>query len=130
MKKIACLVVCFSLLLCSLVCFVGCGSSNDFAFAQGGAGVIGDSALMGRWVGDGQDSDFPRNMDLLKNGTGISYDSSATGAGAGFNWSTENGRFYTIVSGGRSNVWVYKISGGTLTLTSPDGKYSATYKKQ
>jgi hypothetical protein len=131
MKKYVSL-VCFSLLLSSLVCFVGCGSSGEVAFAQGGAGggsaVLIDPALAGRWVYAGKGVAIADKIDLLKDGTAIEY--RGDGTGSRDTWRAENGRLYLQVCWEDKMVWDYTISGTTLTLTTPDGKFSTTYKKQ
>jgi hypothetical protein len=138
MKKIVSLVVC-SLLLGSLVCFVGCGSSDvsEVAFAQGGAAVGGgsaiaiDPALVGRWVMEGKTTAaaFPGNIDLLRDGTGVK-DCSGSGVGTGVSWKTDRDRIYVMHVNGSVLVWDYKISGAILTFTFPDVSHRVTYKKQ
>jgi hypothetical protein len=135
MKKIVSLVVC-SLLLGSLVCFVGCGSNVDVsevAFAQSGAGAPAislDATLAGRWLVEGKERDFPLScMDLLKDGTGLldPY-RHVPSSGDRLDWRAENGRLYLFFTDGAC-VFNYKISGTTLTLTDVADE-STTYKKQ
>jgi len=114
------------ILMLAVVIFSAYVVSNE----NGDATIEGDSALVGRWVANKDDtSGFPPTMDLLKDGTGIANHGS-NGLGLGITWRVENGRFYMFRS---ATTWAavcdYKISGTTLTLSAESGD-SRTYTKQ
>lgn len=73
------------------------------------AGCSGSSALVGRWrLVEGPTRGNPENMELLKDGTGVS-----DGVG-GMTWKVENSRFYlTTPPLYRYNAasWSYTVSG-------------------
>ena len=72
------------------------------------------SSFPGRWYLFEGSKNYPDNVDLLKDGTGIADD-------AGFSWKLENGRFYIIHPFFGLSA-IYNISDTTLTLTKDDGE--------
>lgn len=109
-KRITASSVVLTLVLAMFFTFTGCGKSES-------------SALVGKWrIKEGYNS-VGYEMDLLKDGTGIAW------GGLGIIWKVENGRFYYSLPDGRAEIWNYKISGTTITLTNDDGK-TGTYEKQ
>ena len=116
-------------------------ASSAMSPATGSNSAISiDPALVGRWVTeDGKvNSDvYVGNMDLLRDGTGVQNYwgiSGGTPAGMGGTWRAENGCLYFFNQSGvnsqyTTNVYYYKVTGTTLTLTRGD-KGSATLKKR
>jgi len=88
--------------------------------------LVAPATFEGRWVVEGEPmvltgAPYPlRNMDVLKDGTGIVNPSlGGTGEGNPLTWKVENGRFYLFWHQGgtnRANVLDYNLSGSTLIL--------------
>jgi len=96
-------------------------ASSTEKSASTGKSSVSASALVGRWYLDKGPSGYPKDVDLLKDGTGIAED-------AGFTWKIENGRFYIIHPFFGLSA-IYNISGSTLTLTKDNGEVLIYLKK-
>jgi hypothetical protein len=81
----------------------------------------GTSALVGKWVPEGQDISSDQAVEFFKDGSGLLE-------GEGITWTAaENGRLTTEGDGWSQEVG-YNISGSTLTIILPNGN-SVKYKK-
>ncbi|MDR0474882.1 MAG: hypothetical protein LBH43_14555 [Treponema sp.] len=97
------------------------GRSSERTSAIPGRSSGRTSAIPGRWYLVEGPSGYPKDVDLLKDGSGIAQ-------GAGFTWKVENGRFYIIHPFFGLSA-IYNVSGTTLTLTKDDGEILKYQKK-
>jgi hypothetical protein len=75
----------------------------------------GKSGLVGRWYKiEGSGSSIPREIELLKDGTGFALQQAIT-------WKTENKRFY-VTHPGLAMTFDYELSGSKLELSNDDGQ--------
>jgi len=138
MQKLVVSAVVLTLVVVTLSTFVGCSQHDDLVFGQvpapggsGGSAPSLDPALVGRW--EHTTENWTEQLHLLKDGTALRYTNGIKGAGNGFTWRAENGRFYQFDNGGREGWWRdYKLSGTSLTFIVPerDGKSTETVFKK
>lgn len=112
--------------------FFACGSDDNG----------GDSSLVGSWVLENSEAGCTEVTTFNANGTGVllsrcgSYSHTED-----FKWRTSGNRLYMTFTYDDSysgkeeetNVYIYSVSGDTMTVTDADsysGKHTAVYKRQ
>ena len=119
MKRVSFIKHLVSVFLAAGVVFWG-GCFNKQGGSSGGGKP---SDLAGHWIHvSGTTRGMPEDMELYKDGTGISGETSIT-------WKVENNRL-VLLSAMKGSSYDYKVSGYELTLIDKDGERAVLVKKE